>query len=126
MAETQTREYVAAARSTDTFGRVLWNVRDHYFVADGPVTNDAPGVAVSPGEMFLAGIGSCAVELIEVLARRSDVALDGVNARIRGVLGGGAGSEHGVTLFDSVHLEINVDGVTPDQADELVHGFMSL
>ena len=126
MAEAATRQYEATAKSTDTFGRVLWNVRDHYFVADGPVANGCPGIAVSPGEMFLAGIASCAVDLIEVLARRNEAPLDGVDARIRGVMGGGAGSDKGVTLFDSVHLQLNLRGVSRAQAAELVHGFKAM
>ena len=120
------REYVATARSTGTFGRVLWNVRDHFFVADGPASNGCPGVAVSPGEMFLASIGACSVELIEVLARQGGVDLEGVDARVRGVLGGGSSGEGGVTLFDSIHIRIIADGVSQQQADELVHGFKSL
>ena len=120
-----TREYMAAARSTGTFGRVLWNARGHFFVADGPASNGCPGVAVSPGEMFLASIAACSVELIEVLARERGIDLDGVNTQVRGWLGGGERVEGDVTVFDAIQIQINLEGVSPEQANELVHGFKS-
>ena len=57
------------ARSTDTFGRVLLSARDQHFVVDGPVQNGCPGEAVTPGEIFLAGVAACGVELVQVFAR---------------------------------------------------------
>ena len=69
------REYAARARSTDTFGRVMCSCRDHHFVADGPVWNGCPGEEVTPGELFLAGLAACAVELLEVTARERGVAV---------------------------------------------------
>src|SRR5919199_1853827 len=52
------RRYVAHARSTDTFGRVLCSTRDQHFVVDGPVQNGCPGEAVTPGELFLSAAAS--------------------------------------------------------------------
>jgi uncharacterized OsmC-like protein len=68
MAQTDVRRYSAQARSTETFGRVLCSARDQHFVVDGPVQNGCPGEAVSPGELFLAGVATCAVELVQVIA----------------------------------------------------------
>ena len=42
MSAVEVRRYGVQARSTDTFGRVLWSCRDQHFVADGPVHNGAP------------------------------------------------------------------------------------
>ena len=56
MAQTDVREYAAQAASTDTFGRVLTSARNHHFVVDGPVQNGCPGEAITPAELFLAGV----------------------------------------------------------------------
>ncbi len=68
MAPTDLRRYSAQAHSTETFGRVLCSARTQHFVADGPVQNGCPGEALSPGELFLAGVASCGVELVQVIA----------------------------------------------------------
>ena len=56
MTKTDVREYSVHAASTDTFGRVLATARNHHFVVDGPVNNGCPGEAVTPAELFLAGV----------------------------------------------------------------------
>jgi uncharacterized OsmC-like protein len=63
------RAYAVQATSTGTFGRVLASARNHHFVVDGPVQNGCPGEAVTPGKLFLSGIATCAVELMQVLAK---------------------------------------------------------
>src|SRR5437762_4957358 len=82
----QTRVYQTRAKSTDTFGRVLVSARDQHLVVDGPVQNGCPGEAITPGELFLAAVASCGVELIQVIARERGLALDGVVARIAGTI----------------------------------------
>src|SRR5262249_54768418 len=63
------REYQVRASSTDTFGRLLCNSRHHYFVVDGPTQNGCPGEALTPPEIFLAGVVTCGVELVQVSRR---------------------------------------------------------
>ncbi len=72
----EVRRYGVQARSTDTFGRVLWSCREQHFVADGPVQNGCPGQAVTPAELFLAGVATCGVELLQVIARANGVPLE--------------------------------------------------
>ena len=124
---TNTREYAATVASHETFGRMICQVRDQLFVSDGPVANGCPGVAIGPGELFLTGVASCAVELIQVLAKAWEMPLGAVQTEIRGTLGGEAGSEahQGVTVFDSVHLTIHLHDVDPAHATALVDGFTS-
>ena len=86
MSTVETRRYEIRARSTETFGRVLWSCRDQHFVADGPVQNGCPGEAVTPAELFLAGIATCGVELVQVIAKAGDVPLRAVRAEITGEL----------------------------------------
>jgi uncharacterized OsmC-like protein len=117
------RPYDIAARSTDTFGRVLWSCRDQHFVADGPVQNGCPGEAVTPAELFLAGIATCGVELVQVLAKDSGVAVGDVSADVRGVLDPAQPVRDDVRVFNSVRIRFVLSGVDAAAARELVEGF---
>jgi uncharacterized OsmC-like protein len=118
-----TRLYEVAARSTDVFGRVLVNARTHHFVADGPVHNDCPGEAVTPAELFLAGIVSCAVELVQVFARREDIPLRRIGAAISGELEPENPVRPDVALFNRVRLTFELDGPSGEQAGRLIERF---
>lgn len=117
------REFAVDARSTDTFGRVLCSARDQHFVVDGPVENGCPGEAPTPPEIFLAGVATCAVELVGVLARDRGVALDGVQARIFGTIDPNHQPHDGVVVFSSVTLRFHLSGVEDQNATALVQGF---
>jgi uncharacterized OsmC-like protein len=117
------RLYDIAARATDTFGRVLWSCRDQHFVADGPVQNGCPGEAVTPAELFLAGIATCGVELVQVLAKDSGVAVGDVSADVRGVLDPTQPVRDDVRVFNSVRIRFVLSGVDAAAARELVEGF---
>jgi uncharacterized OsmC-like protein len=117
------REYQIEARSTATFGRVLCGARHHHFVVDGPVQNGCPGEAVTPAEIFLAGVATCGVELVQVIARDSQVPLRAVHVAARGILDRSRPVREDVSLFHAVHLKFTLEGVTPEKADELVAAF---
>ena len=123
MSTVEPRLYDVAARSTDTFGRVLWSCRDQHFVADGPVQNGCPGEAVTPAELFLAGIATCGVELVQVLAKDSRVAVGDVSADVRGVLDPARPVRDDVRVFNSVRIRFVLSGVDAAAARELVEGF---
>ena len=118
-----TRGYALSARSTDTFGRVLWSCRDQHFVADGPVHNGCPGEAVTPAELFLAGIATCGVELVQVLAKAEGVALEGANVEIAGELDPGNPVRDDVNVFNRVRLGFTLRGVTAEEGELLVDRF---
>jgi len=117
------RRYEVTARSTDTFGRVLCSARDQHFVVDGPVQNGCPGEAVTPAEIFLAGVAACGVELIGVVARDQQVPLRAVRVAIEGVLDRSRPVRTDATVFNSVHLKFELAGVDEAQAGELVAAF---
>jgi organic hydroperoxide reductase OsmC/OhrA len=123
MSATGTRSYEVAATSTATFGRVLWSCRDQHFVADGPVHNGCPGEAVTPGELFLAGVATCGVELLQVLAKAEDVPLRTVGVEIAGELDPANPVRSDVSVFNSVRLSFQLEGVTRAEADQLVERF---
>jgi uncharacterized OsmC-like protein len=118
-----TRRYAVRARSTDTFGRVLWSCRDQHFVADGPVQNGCPGEAVTPAELFLAGIATCGVELVQVLAKDAGVAVGDVSAEVHGVLDPAHPVRDDVRVFNSIRIRFELAGVDTAAARELVEGF---
>ena len=123
MSTVEPRRYDIAARSTDTFGRVLWSCRDQHFVADGPVQNGCPGEAVTPAELFLAGIATCGVELVQVLAKDAGVAVGDVSAAVEGVLDPVRPVRDDVRVFNSVRIRFELAGVDTAAARELVEGF---
>jgi uncharacterized OsmC-like protein len=120
---TETRRYDVAARSTDVFGRVLLTARQHRFLSDGPVHNEAAGEEITPAELFLAGVASCAVELVQVIARREDVPLAGVETAISGEIEPDNPVRPDVALFNRVRLDFRLVGVTDEQAEALVERF---
>ncbi len=123
MSAVEVRRYGVQARSTDTFGRVLWSCRDQHFVADGPVHNGAPGEAVTPAELFLAGIATCGVELMQALARSGDMPLETASVEIAGELDPANPVRDDVNVFNSVTLSFALTGVSEAQADELLEAF---
>jgi len=123
MTASDVRSYAVHARSTDTFGRVLCNTRNHYFIADGPVQNGCPGEAVTPAEFFLAGIAACGVELLQVIAREEQFPLQAVNVEVSGTLDRGSPVRRDVTVFNSVQLRFNLKGVTQAQGGVLIDRF---
>src|SRR5579864_2001777 len=86
MGQPDIREYQAQAASTDVFGRVLCGARNHHFIVDGPVQNGCPGEELTPAEIFLSGVASCGVELVQVLAKSSGVPLAGIAVKIHGAM----------------------------------------
>jgi len=123
MTEADVRDYQVEARSTDTFGRVLVSARDQHLVVDGPVQNGCPGEAITPAEVFLAGVAACGVELLQVIARTENVPLASARVSIRGVLDRSRPVRTDVSLFNSVRLVFTLGGVTPGEAADLVAAF---
>lgn len=123
MAESTTRTYAVNARSTDTLGRVLCNARNHHFIIDGPVQAGFPGEAITPAEVFLAGIAACGVELVQALARDQKLPLSNVKVDIDGMMDRSKPVRQDVTVFNAVALNFQLAGVTQAQADDLIHRF---
>ena len=116
-------DYTVHASSTSTFGRVLLDARDQHLVVDGPIANGCPGEAVTPAELFLGGVASCAVELVGVIARDRGVALAGVEAEMGGVIDRAHEVRSDVTVFRSVSLRFTLRGVGDEDAAALVEAF---
>jgi uncharacterized OsmC-like protein len=123
MAQGEIRSYTVQARSTDTFGRVLCTSRNHHFIVDGPIQNGCPGEAINPGELFLAGVAACGVELLQVIAKEQQLAPKSIGVEIAGTMDRSKPVRQDVTVFNTVNLQFHVDGVTQAQAEDLVERF---
>ncbi|MGZ5091387.1 MAG: OsmC family protein [Burkholderiales bacterium] len=123
MAQTQIRSYTVEARSTSTFGRVLCTARNHHFVVDGPVQNGCPGEAINPGELFLAGVAACGVELVQVIAKEQQLAPKSIGVEIEGRIDRSNPVRQDLSVFNTVNLHFRLDGVTQAQAADLVERF---
>ena len=123
MTESSIRSYSVRAQSSDTVGRVLCSSRNHHFVVDGPVQNGCPGEAIGPAELFLAVIGACGVELVQVIAKEQQVPLRAVNVEIEGSMDRSRPVRSDVTVFNAVHLRFRLDGVSQSQGEDLIDRF---
>ena len=123
MAQSDIRTYAVQARSTDTFGRVLCSARNHHFIVDGPVQNGCPGEATNPGELFLAGIAACGVELLQVIAKEQQVAPNSIAVDISGKMDRSKPVRQDLSLFNAIEIHFAVRGVSRAQAEDLVERF---
>ena len=123
MAQSQIRSYNVNARSTDTFGRVLCSARQQHFVVDGPVQNGCPGEAVNPGELFLAGVAACGVELVQVIAKEQQLAPKSIAVEIEGTMDRSKPVRQDLSVFNAVRLHFRVEGVSQAQSDDLIDRF---
>jgi uncharacterized OsmC-like protein len=123
MAQSGTRGYTVYARSTDTFGRVQCNARNQHFIVDGPIQNGCPGEAITPAELFLAGIAACGVELVQVIARERELAPSRISVEIEGAIDRANPVRSDLSVFNYVHLRFRLAGVTRAQGNDLIERF---
>ena len=123
MTPNEVRNYAVRARSTDTHGRVMCNVRNHHFIVDGPVQNGAPGEEVTPAELFLASIASCGVELVQAFAKAESIPLRAIDVDIAGSLDRANPVRKDVSVLNSVRIKFHLTGVTAAQGATLIDRF---
>ena len=109
-----TLAYKTRAYSTGTLGRAICNARTHHFVAD-----DAGGEELGAGEFFFSGIGACAVNMVEGIAREDQVDLEWMDVSVESYRD--PAKTHGdLSLYDAIRVNFEMWGVDDDQAHELV------
>jgi organic hydroperoxide reductase OsmC/OhrA len=117
------RRYAAEARSTDVLGRMHLRARHHDLTVDGPPWNAFPGKELMPGELFLGGVATCAVELLQMFSRDDGTSIGDVHVEINAELDPDDQPQPDHMLFNRVQMRVEVEGVTQARAEELVDRF---
>ena len=117
------REYHARAETTATFGRVLASGRQQHLVVDGPVQNGCPGEELTPPELFLSSVAACGVELVQVIARDSNVTIGAAHVTVHGIVDRSRQARTDVTVFNSMRMDFTVTGTDGASAAALVEAF---
>ena len=115
----------ASCYSSATPGRAIVRIRDNHIVTDDPSEPAAyyhgPGEAPGSLELFLGGITSCAVLMLERIARAEGRSLGPVRAEMEGTRDPRNPSQP--PDLDSAHLTFVFRGLTSEEAGQLVDTF---
>jgi len=109
-----TLAYAASTNSSGIEGRAICNARTNHWVSD-----DGGGDAVYSGELFLSGISSCAVNMVERLARTDSIVLEWMEVSLESYRD--ASADHGeLTLYDAIRIRFEMWGVEDEDDLNLV------
>jgi len=110
--------------SSGTQGRALCQARNHHFVVDDYAYNGGPGDEIGAGEAFLSGITACAVNMLERLARDSQVPLKWTDVTIEATRDSQAPPVYeNLSVYNEVNMHFELTGLDDDQAQELVETY---
>ncbi len=115
----------AACYSSGTPGRAIVQVRANHFVTDDPSTPSSyyngPGEAPGSLELFLSGVVSCAVLMLERIARAEGRTLGPVRAEMEASRD--PNSQAQPPVLDSARLTFIFRGLSREEAGQLVETF---
>jgi uncharacterized OsmC-like protein len=120
-----TLAWQASTESLGIAGRALARVRDRNFVVDDYAMAPYHGPGEEPGaaELFLAGVTTCAVLMLERIARTEGLPLAHVRATMEASRDPDAQTPGAPPTFDSARLTFVLRGLTREQAGQLVETF---
>ena len=120
--------YIARAetRTLGISGRALCSVRGNQFITDDPdhALYGGPGDAPGSIELFLAGVTSCAVLLVERIARAKSIAVPYLHAAMEATRDPNV-TRPGPPVLDSARLVFTFRGVSREEAGLLVSTFQA-
>ncbi|HEX3454338.1 MAG TPA: OsmC family protein [Gaiellaceae bacterium] len=115
----------ASCYSSATPGRAIVQIRDNHVVTDDPSQPASyykgPGEAPGSLELFLGGIVSCAVLMLERIARSEGRSLGPIRAEMEATRDPTSPSRPPV--LDSARLTFVFQGLTTEEAGQLVETF---
>ena len=115
----------AACYSSATRGRAIVQIRDNHLVTDDPAEPSSyyhgPGEAPGSLELFLGGIVSCAVLMLERIARSEGRTLGPIRAEMDATRDPTAKTQPPV--LDTAKLTFIFHGLTNEEAGQLVETF---
>ena len=117
------REFRGGAKSTDVFGRVICNARDHHFIVDGPVQNGCPGEELTPPQLLFSSVAACAVELVQVIAKEQGKSVGAVDVQVHGLLDRAKQSRPDLTVYNRMEMNFTLKGTDGATAAQLVEAF---
>ena len=117
----------AACYSSATPGRAIVQIRDNHVVTDDPSEPSSyyqgPGEAPGSLELFLGGIVSCAVLMLERIARSEGRTLGPIRAEMEATRD--PTSTDQPPVLDTARLTFVFQGMTREEAGHLVETFKS-
>ncbi len=115
----------AETASLGIAGRALARVRDRNFVVDEYAFAPYFGPGEEPGaaELFLAGVTTCAVLMLERIARAEGLPLTYVRATMEASRDRDAQLPGAPPTLDRARLKLSLRGLTHEQAGQLVEAF---
>ena len=115
----------AACYSSGTPGRAIVQIRHNHLVTDDPAEPrsyyQGPGDAPGSLELFLGGVVSCAVLILERIARSEGRTLGPIRAEMEATRDPASPSQPPV--LDSAKLTFVFQGMTAEEAGHLVETF---
>jgi uncharacterized OsmC-like protein len=115
----------AACYSSATPGRAIVQIRDNHIVTDDPSQPasyyQGPGEAPGSLELFLGGVVSCAVLMLERIARSEGRTLGPLRAEMEATRD--PTSPEQPPVLDSARLTFVFEGLTDEEAGQLVDTF---
>lgn len=102
--------YSAKSASVGLVGRTLNSIRQHHFVIDSPGINEA----INSAEIFLVGLSSCGVTLIENVAQGLGIRVTRVEVQIDGF------RRPEVAAFDRIDMRFTLVGPSDAEAAVLI------
>ncbi len=119
--EEHIRKTLVRSYSSGTRGRAICNARNHHFVMDDYAYNGGPEEEIGAGEAFLSGVSGCAVNMLERLAKESQMPLKWTDVTVEGTRDSSAPPLHeNLSVYNAVHLHFELTGLDDDQAHQLV------
>lgn len=109
-----TLSYATSTSSTGISGRAIVSARNHHIV-----TGNTGGEDLGSGELFLGGIGACAVGMVGGIATRESVPLQWMDVAVEAYRDRDKPPGE-LALFDRVTVHFQTWGVSDDQAQQLV------
>ncbi len=103
-------DYSACSSNIGVVGRSLNTIRQHHIIIDSPSVNEE----INPAEVFLVGLSSCGVTLIERAAREMGIRLDRVQVGIDGY------RKPDVAAFERIEMRFELIGPSEEEATALV------
>ena len=118
-----TLTWQAETASTGLRGRAVSRIRTNNFLVDDYAFAPYEGPGEEPGaaELFLAGITTCAVLMLERLARDDGLPLEHVHAEMEASRD--TDSRRQPPTFDTARMKLTFAGLTREQAGHLVEQF---